>query len=34
MARTDNFQKFVKQKKAGAVKEELRQEKRKKKGKI
>ncbi len=31
MQRTDNFQKFVKQPKAGAVKEKLRQEKRKEK---
>jgi 23S rRNA pseudouridine2605 synthase len=31
MSRTDNFQKFVKQKKSGTVKEELRQEKKKEK---
>jgi 23S rRNA pseudouridine2605 synthase len=31
MPRTDNFQKFVKQKKAGAVKEEIRQHKKKEK---
>lgn len=31
MPRTDNFQKFVKQKKAGTVKEEIRQEKKKEK---
>ncbi len=31
MIRTDNFQKFVKQKKAGAVKEEIRQQKKKEK---
>ena len=31
MPRTDNFQKFVKQKKAGAVKEEIRQQKKKEK---
>lgn len=31
MPRTDNFQKFVKQKKAGTVKEELRQQKKKEK---
>ena len=31
MQRTDNFQKFVKQKKAGAVKEEIRQQKKKEK---
>lgn len=31
MARTDNFQKFVKQKKAGTVKEEVRQQKKKEK---
>jgi 23S rRNA pseudouridine2605 synthase len=31
MARTDNFQKFAKQKKAGTVKEELRQKKKKEK---
>jgi 23S rRNA pseudouridine2605 synthase len=31
MARTDNFQKFVKQPKAGAIKEKIRQEKKKEK---
>ena len=31
MSRTDNFQKFVKQPKAGAVKEKIRQEKKKEK---
>lgn len=31
MSRTDNFQKFVKQKKAGAVKEEIRQQKKREK---
>ncbi|MDB5190747.1 MAG: rRNA pseudouridine synthase, partial [Segetibacter sp.] len=31
MARTDNFQKFVKQKKGSAIKEEIKQEKKKEK---
>ena len=31
MARTDNFQKFVKQPKAGAIKEKIQQEKKKEK---
>ena len=33
MARTDNFQKFVKQKKGSAIKEEIKQEKKKVKSK-